>query len=903
MDANRWERIQSLFHEAAELLREEQRPFLESACGADADLLATVLAMLEEDAGGPSLLDRGVGRVAREVLGAAALPLIDVEQFRSYRFLELLGEGGMGVVYLAERPDLGSRVAIKVLRDAWLSPARRNRFAAEQRTLAQLNHPGIARLYDADTLADGTPWFVMEYVEGVPLTEYCVAHRCSVEQRLALFRAVCEAVQYAHEHGVIHRDLKPSNILVKPDGTVRLLDFGIARHLDSAESVDAGARTTTLLMTPAYASPEQIRGERAGVQSDVYSLGVILYELLCGQLPFAFSRTTALAVVMATTQDPVRPSAAARVAARRVSDSAPERSRPEAARRHQQAPAQTPAGSHLTVGRSSWADLDVLCLTAMRRDAQRRYPSVDALIGDIDRYLGSQPLAARPDTVGYRLGKFTRRHWRELSAAVVVFAVAGSLAVLLGLQVSSGLDRGLAASTTLRTVAVLPFRNLGSDPDLEFLRLALPDEIATNLSYTRSLAVRPFATTSRYSDPDLDLRKVGQELRVSSVVTGEFSERDDDLEVTLEAIDVADNRLLWRNTFRVAAGNMIGGRERVTAEIGSGLTAALGVPASAPRTASAPKSEEAYDLYLRSAGARYDPGAPNQEAIRILERALAIDSTYAPAWLALARRLYVRAQYETGDSATMAYSIAASQRAVALDPDFILARARLIGLRIERGELAAAYREASDLVRRRPDSPDAHFTLSYLLRFAGLLEEAGRECATALSLDPHNFGWRSCAVASLGRDDYQGAMAYIQLDAGSEFSKALTIHTLVRQGEEQQALAVGRPNMPQWKSYDLLLACLERRPRSAIADLAATVQPVDDPETNYFAAAHLAFCGETRAALAMLELAIAGHYCSYPILESDPFFRRLRAEPGFARVLQAGQACQRSFLAEVGRDR
>jgi serine/threonine protein kinase len=443
----------------------------------------------------------------------------------------------MGVVYLAERPDLGSRVAIKVLRDAWLSPARRNRFAAEQRTLAQLNHPGIARLYDADTLADGTPWFVMEYVEGVPLTEYCAAHQRTIEQRLALFRAVCEAVQYAHEHGVIHRDLKPSNILVKPDGTVRLLDFGIARHLDSAESVDARARTTTLLMTPAYASPEQIRGERAGVQSDVYSLGVILYELLCGQLPFAFSRTTALAAVMATTHDPVRPSAAARAAA------------------------QAPSGSQL------------------------------------------------------------------------------------------------------RTVAVLPFRNLGTDPDLEFLRLALPDEIATNLSYTRSLAVRPFATTSRYSDPDLDLRKVGREMRVSSVVTGEFSKRDDDLEVTLEAIDVADNRLLWRNTFQVAAGDMIGGRERVTAEIGRGLTAALGVPASAPRTASAPKSEDAYDLYLRSAGARYDPGAPNQEAIRILERALAIDSTYAPAWLALARRLYVRAQYETGDSATMAYSIAASQRA------------------------------------------------------------------------------------------------------------------------------------------------------------------------------------------------------------------------------------------------
>ena len=149
--------------------------------------------------------------------------------------MRLLGEGGMGVVYLAERRDLGTQVAVKVLRDAWLSPARRERFASEQRTLAQLNHPLIARLYDADTLDDGTPWFVMEYVDGIPLTHYCRKHECSVEQRLQLFRSVCEAVQHAHGHAVIHRDLKPSNVLVKSDGSVRLLDFGIAKQLESLD--------------------------------------------------------------------------------------------------------------------------------------------------------------------------------------------------------------------------------------------------------------------------------------------------------------------------------------------------------------------------------------------------------------------------------------------------------------------------------------------------------------------------------------------------------------------------------------------------------------------------------------------------------------------------------------------
>ncbi len=182
-----------------------------------------------------------------------------------------------------------AQVAIKVLRDAWLSPARRERFAGEQRILAQLNHPSIARLYDANTLEDGTPWFVMEYVDGAPLTEYCRKNDCTIEERLKLLRLVCEAVQYAHQHALIHRDLKPSNILVKRDGNVRLLDFGIAKQMESLDTGVDQTRTALRFMTPAYAAPEQVRGERAAILTDVYSLGVVLYELLTGQLPFDLS--------------------------------------------------------------------------------------------------------------------------------------------------------------------------------------------------------------------------------------------------------------------------------------------------------------------------------------------------------------------------------------------------------------------------------------------------------------------------------------------------------------------------------------------------------------------------------------------------------------------------------------
>src|SRR5215831_5315696 len=347
MDKARWERILVLFHEAADLPQAEQDIYLTTACDNDPDVVQQVRAMLQEDSRCASVLDHSVADLARSVLSGSDLGRISKEDFGPYRLIRLLGEGGMGLVYLAERKDLGSQVAIKVLRDAWLSPARRERFSSEQRTLAQLTHPSIARLYDADALPDGTPWFSMEYVEGMPLTDYCTAHDCSVRDKLRLFRSVCEAVQYAHSEAVIHRDLKPSNILVKQDGSIRLLDFGIAKQLESLDAPVKQTITGLRLMTPAYAAPEQIRGDRVGIHTDVYSLGVILFELLTGQLPYDLSNLTpAAAASIIAEDDPGKPSSVAK---------------PDGPLRG------------AAMGKAEWADLDVLCLTAFHRDRTRRY--------------------------------------------------------------------------------------------------------------------------------------------------------------------------------------------------------------------------------------------------------------------------------------------------------------------------------------------------------------------------------------------------------------------------------------------------------------------------------------------------------------------------------------------------
>ena len=443
MDSTRWERIQSLFHEAADLPETGRRAFLEIQCADDPTLIGEVLILLEEDARGAALLDGNVGQIANQILDdpdSAALPF---KEFGPYRIQRALGEGGMGIVYLAEREDLGSQVAIKILRDAWLSPARRDRFAIEQRTLAQLNHPSIARLYDADTSPDGTPFFVMEYVPGVPLTDYCVQHACSIEQRLELFRAVCEAVLYAHQHAVIHRDLKPSNIFVKDDGSVRLLDFGISKHLENlGESVEQ-TMTGLRLMTPAYAAPEQIRGEQVGIQTDVYSLGVILYQLLAGLLPFDLSnRTPAQAEKVLTEQEAEKPSAVAERMACSERDA-------------RVAPAS----------KADWADLDVLCLTAMHKDFRRRYQSTEALIRDIDHYLKGEPLEARADTMRYRVAKFVTRNRRTVVATGLLTAAVLILVVFFTVRLAGARNAALAeAARTQRIQKFMTNLFQGGDP-------------------------------------------------------------------------------------------------------------------------------------------------------------------------------------------------------------------------------------------------------------------------------------------------------------------------------------------------------------------------------------------------------------------------------------------------------
>jgi serine/threonine protein kinase/Tfp pilus assembly protein PilF len=487
MDTARWRRIQDLFHAAVDQPPRAQRAILEAGSPDDPTLVDEVLAMLREDSAGSSPMDGEVSIYAPRILDSAV-----PRSCGPYRVIRKLGEGGMGVVYLGEREDLGNPVAIKFLRDAWMSPARRERFASEQRTLAQLNHPSIARLYDADALPDGTPWFVMEYVEGICLTDYCRRHESSLAERLAVFRSVCEAVHYAHLRAVIHRDLKPSNILVKADGTVRLLDFGIAKQLETLDTPADQTRTALRLMTPAYAAPEQVRGEQVGIFTDVYALGVILYELLSGHLPFDLSNRTPAEVERTILgKDAEKPSVAARQ-----------------------------GGGVLHVSNASWADLDVLCLTAMHKDLRRRYRSVEALIRDIDHFRGDQPLDAHPDTMRYRMGKFMSRNRRAVSVAALMFLIVAGGSGFFALRLTTA--RRAEASSAARAQRVQNFMlnlfNAGDRSSAPTKDLRVEALLDRGVQEAHSLGTEPAVQADLYLTLGTIFQKLGKLDRADSLL-------------------------------------------------------------------------------------------------------------------------------------------------------------------------------------------------------------------------------------------------------------------------------------------------------------------------------------------------------------------------------------------------
>jgi TolB-like protein len=787
-----------------------------------------------------------------------------------YRIVGKLGGGGMGVVYEAEDLKLGRHVALKFIPENLAGdPKSLERFEREARAASQLNHPNICTIHGIED-NNGHPFIVMEKLEGESLKQCISGHALDTEKVLDISIQVADALTASHAKGIVHRDIKPANIFLTPGGQVKVLDFGLAKlvHNVGTDSDGVAAENSLTAMgvipgTAVYMSPEQARSEEIDFRSDLFSFGVVMYEMSTGKKPFTGKNS--LMTLDAVLHDrPVPPG--------ELNPKVP-------------------------------VELEGIIGKAMEKDRKDRYQSATQMKADL------QQLKRETESGQVRSGL----HSARLRVANTTFGRAGgrwqfwlllgSLAMLATVLAAVGAyfwkHREVANAEQKNAIAVLPLQNMNGDISVDYLRFALADELTSVLSYSRSLEVRPSSVTRRYVELDLDPRKVGQQLHVGRLLTGHFLRQGEQLTVTLEAIDVPNDRLLWQGSATASVNDLISLQSQLSTQVQQGLLPALGVAAGALSTASRPKSQEAYDLYLHSLALPHDPG-PNKDAIAVLEHVVGEDRNYAPAWEALGLRYYFDSTFGGGGEAMFQRSSAAYERALSLDPNREMAASNLIVNRVARGELGRAYDAATDLVRRRPQSADAHFALSYVLRYAGMQEKSAQECNTARSLDPGNFSFRSCAWAFMELGQTDRAMDFVHLDAGSEWAAWATPYVYLTAGNVAQAReAVKNVAKSPFYHRDLLVACTQaQRPADMdriVREAESSVMTEPDPEAWYHVGALMAYCGQKDAALRLLKAAVQQNYCAYSALLDDPLLKNLRKETAFNEVLTAASACQETL--------
>ncbi|HEV2764092.1 MAG TPA: protein kinase, partial [Pyrinomonadaceae bacterium] len=881
MSPEHWQLVEEIFGQALDLPREERVSFLDGACGSNRELREQVEFLLkcDEEAGTfiaePAFDVRGVVTNAPGLLAAAELTgdFMLGRRIGQYRIVREIGHGGMGAVYLAERADdeFRKNVAIKLVKRGMDTDFILRRFRNERQILASLEHPNIARLFDGGTTDDGLPYFVMEYIEGQPVHRFCNAHRLTIADRLRLFLQVCAAVAHAHRNLVVHRDIKPSNILVTPDGVPKLLDFGIAKILKSdftPVTIDP-TMTSMRMLTPKYASPEQLRGAKVTPSSDIYSLGVLLYELLTGHHPYHLADLAPHEVARRICEeDPERPSAAV--------------NRPDDLE-HSERSGEYDGGrlsAPQLVGRNRSAQpedlrrelargLDAVVLRAVRKQPAARYATVEDFAADLRNYLEGAPVSASP----YRSPAPPARPKEE----------------------------GEEAVTARKAVAVLPLKVMSvgtDDTGGGYLGVGLAAALITRLSNLRSVTLRPTSSVLKYADEEVDPVLAGRALAVDFVLDGRALRAGDRLRVTVQLVSVENGAPLWAGQFDENSKDILSLQDSISAQVAGALVPHLEGEERARVVKRGTESAKAYEAYLRGRYyAHTYTESDLEKAVACFREAVALDPNYAQAHSGVAdyyNWLAVSGSGTLPPSECFRQAKVSARRAVEIDDQLAEAHVSLAfavwAYDWDSVESERLFRRAIEL---NSNLAHAHQWYSHLLSAGGRHDEAVLQMRRALAIDPNSAPVNSLmSYALYHARRYEESLKYLQrsLELQPDYYVSLQacgwVYPLLGRAQEafapcRRAVEIsGRAPLTLWALAYLLAVTGDRKgARALLGEMNALAERRYVP--SYFMAVVHTTLGEFDKTFACLDRAIEEHDFWALWLPVEPRLDALRADPRY----------------------